>query len=43
MVAADLCCDDPGGAEIDSLIPYPNVLEDDEDDVAIRVELLGRV
>ena len=43
MLAADLCCDDPGGAEIDSPIAYPKVLEDEDDDVATRVELLGRV
>lgn len=44
MLAVDLCCDDPGGgAEIDSPILAPKVIEDEGDDVAIRVELLCRV
>ena len=44
MLAADLCCDDPDGAEIDSPILAPKVLEDDDDDeVPTRVALLGRV
>jgi len=41
MITADLCCDGPGDAEIDSTVLTPN--DDDDDDVATRVELLGRV
>ena len=41
MLAADLCCDDPGDAGINSPVLTPN--DDDDDDVATRVVLLGRV